>query len=247
MFNMGGGVFGGAHVGASFDASTNLVKSSGFNPAAYTSKFTFSCWFRYSGSNAGQQNLYDKSTGSFDHPVIVYLFNGQLIINAPILGGGDGRAIWDGNAIGITAINDTDWHHILVSFDTTDTLKRHVYIDGVAQSDTGWTTYTSGNINHGLTGGDIYISGRIGITKFVGDLYQLYYNGAEYVDVSVSGNRQKFYNSGKVAMGDDGSIPTGTAPLLFLHARSAGSWGTNRGTGGSFTEVGTITKAASVP
>ncbi len=70
----------------------------------------------------------------------------------------------------------------------------------------------------------------------------------QFIDFSIEANRRKFINAnGKpVDLGIDGSIPTGTAPAIFFSGDSS-SFGTNKGTGGNFTAVGSLTNASTSP
>jgi hypothetical protein len=58
----------------------------------------------------------------------------------------------------------------------------------------------------------------------------------------------KFFSAaGKpVALGADGSTPTGTAPRIFFSGDNS-SFATNKGTGGSFTLTGSLTNASTSP
>lgn len=69
-----------------------------------------------------------------------------------------------------------------------------------------------------------------------------------YIDFSDVNNRRKFISAlGKpVSLGADGSIPTGTAPLLYLRSAAA-SVGTNSGSGGNFTINGAPATASTTP
>ncbi len=69
-----------------------------------------------------------------------------------------------------------------------------------------------------------------------------------YIDISVEANRRKFINASgnPVYLGADGSLPTGSAPDIFLSGNTE-AWHINRGTGGGFFEVGELTTAASTP
>lgn len=66
-------------------------------------------------------------------------------------------------------------------------------------------------------------------------------------DIPVA-TRRKFVSAANkpVYLGADGSIPTGIAPTIFFSGDSA-SFGTNRGTGGAFTQTGSLTNASTSP
>jgi hypothetical protein len=79
-------------------------------------------------------------------------------------------------------------------------------------------------------------------------LAEVYINLAEYVDLSVEANRRKFISSaGKpVNLGASGSVPTGTAPIMYFKG-PASAFPTNLGTGGNFTVTGTLTDGSTNP
>lgn len=84
-----------------------------------------------------------------------------------------------------------------------------------------------------------------GGVRLNGCLSEFWY-AQEYVDFSVEANRRKFIsNSGKpVSLGEDGSAPTGTQPLIYA---PDGDPSTNLGSGGDFTITGALTECASSP
>lgn len=78
-----------------------------------------------------------------------------------------------------------------------------------------------------------------------GEFGQLYF-AEEFLDISTAANLAKFYDNGNpVDLGSNGSIPTGTQPLIFLDKPLA-NWQDNLGSGGNFTEVGELTAGTDV-
>lgn len=118
-----------------------------------------------------------------------------------------------------TAISDTTtWHHILFSFDLSDTGKRHLYIDDVLDSTT-WTTYTDATLDFEVLASANYMVGaRSGGDYFQGDLSEFWFNPGTYIDFSVEANRRKFRTAGGLpaGLGSDGSLPTGASPEVYL-------------------------------
>jgi len=82
------------------------------------------------------------------------------------------------------------------------------------------------------------------------DLCEFWFSETQYVDYTISANRAKFEASGGHPgnLGSSGSLPTGSAPMLYLRS-SYSSFGTNSGTGGSFTFYGkgALSAAATKP
>ena len=130
---------------------------------------------------------------------------------------------------------DKLWYCVNISGDLTDTSKRHVYINGVAQSPT-YSTYTNDTID--FTRGDYEIA-RDNFTagdNLNGELSDFYFD-TTYIDLSAS---NPFYDSdtGKSkALGLDGSVPTGSSPILYF-PMSADNPGANYGSSDNFTETG---------
>lgn len=87
-----------------------------------------------------------------------------------------------------------------------------------------------------------------GTSKANQALSELYFAPGQYLDLSVAANLAKFIdsNGNPVPLGTDGSLPTGTAPAIYLNNRAALAH-INKGTGGNFTANGTLTDATSTP
>lgn len=131
-------------------------------------------------------------------------------------------------------------YHIVASWDLASTTA-HLYINGVDRLVS--TTLTNDTIDY--TSANHYI-GVLGNTRFKGEMGQLYGNWAEYIDLSVAGNLDKFYNGGPVDLGADGSTPTGTAPLTYLN-NPYDTFEQNLGTGGNYSVSGTLAEGTNGP
>jgi hypothetical protein len=151
------------------------------------------------------------------------------------------------------------WHHILCSADAATGVTQQ-YLDGVQQVPTnscppGTANYTGGPFTLVQNGLPFWI----GWDNYPGDEYI-----GDYADLWISteslisgGNSispatiAKFYNAGKpVNLGADGSLPTGTAPAVFLRcapSAAASTFANNLGTGGAFTITGALTDATTSP
>ena len=70
----------------------------------------------------------------------------------------------------------------------------------------------------------------------------------DYIDFSQEANRNKFVDQLGYPkdLGDDGSEPTGSSPLIYMKFDNTASFGTNLGTGGDFAKTGTITAGSDV-
>jgi hypothetical protein len=136
-------------------------------------------------------------------------------------------------ATSTVSLDDTNWHILLASFDLSNVSKRHLFLDGV--SDLSVITYTDDTIAFDVdrftigagVGGADFLDGKIGFLWF----------NTEYVDFSQEANRLKFFDAFgyPVDLGEDGSLPTGNQPLIYLN--EGFHLGTNLGSGGNFTPV----------
>lgn len=131
-------------------------------------------------------------------------------------------------------------YHCLVSFDLSDTGKRHCYINDIEDDNWASGSYNDRNIPYSLTTQSAVGSAFDGSVKTKAQVYDLYVNNA-YIDLSVEANRRKFITAaGKPAvLGYSGSIPTGTQPLVYFNG--FGSF-KNTGSSGMFTQYGTLTR-----
>jgi hypothetical protein len=139
------------------------------------------------------------------------------------------------------------WMNILISFDTNQVSGSRaplLYINDAAESitilsDTGsafLTNLTSGVADWGINATELGI-GRTDASY--GDFTLLL--GTNY-DWSTEGNRRKYFNADgtEAWKGKDGSLPSGTAPIIFLTGSPEPTdFTTNKGTGGGFTLNGT--------
>lgn len=139
---------------------------------------------------------------------------------------------------------DSLWKHIMVSFDLTDTAKRHFYVNGSAAS-SSWLAYTNDTI--ALDGNAIFagqsVSGSTVLNKHPNlRLYDFWLDFGRYTDFSDSANRLKFYDGGdSINLGPDGSAPFGAAPDIFMGAKNISSWPINKGSlSGTFNVDGTL-------
>ena len=149
-----------------------------------------------------------------------------------------------------TTFAASGWHHFLASWDLGNA-EAHIYVDDVDDLVAGPhlsnSTIDYTQSEHGV-GASTNSSG-----KFEGDLADVYINFAEYLDFSTTSNRRKFIDSSSkpVDLGSDGSTPTGTAPIVFLHLDDgetpANNFAINAGGGGGLSVSGALSTAASSP
>ena len=147
------------------------------------------------------------------------------------------------NTLDNTLLPD-QWYHVLFSFDLSDTNRRHLYINDVPSLD-NITTYTDANMVFDAANFAFCSRGTTGTQSEMGAA-DFWLQPGLYIDFSIEENRRAFIDAAgnPVDLGTDGSGPTGTAPDIFLSG-DTDDWHTNKGTGGGFTENGTLTTAPS--
>lgn len=136
---------------------------------------------------------------------------------------------------------------VQVSIDMSDTAKRHIAIDGIPVSPT-WNTYTNDFIGLDSSDTAIWLGSNQGSTVVLaGSLGFLWFN-TEDADFGQEANRLKFVDAFgyPVDIGEDGSIPTGNQPLIYMPFDDSSDLGYNAGTGGHFTVNGGVTPGPDV-
>ena len=137
-----------------------------------------------------------------------------------------------------SAITDTtSWHHYIISFDLTDTGKRHIYVDGV--SDATWTSYVNSNINFNRTNHAVGSQVTSDLNNLKENLADFWFAPNQYIDVPANPLLFRSAAGKPVFLGDNGELPTATGPAIFFKGNAA-VWnaGTNFGTAQNFTMEG---------
>lgn len=131
------------------------------------------------------------------------------------------------------------WHTVLWSMVSNGTSsQRHIYVDGVSASNQAWTQTRA---TFDLTAGTrAILSDNGGGQNLDGKISGLYVDQT-YTDFSQESNRNKFIDQlgYPIDLGDDGSKPTGSSPLIYMKFDPS-SLGTNVGTGGNYTVNGAV-------
>ena len=220
--------------GVEFDGTSDyLTRGGGLTGAADGKKGLISFWFR-SDQTTARDILTAKGGGN---GASILIKTGYVAIAVDRAGGAGGLSFRTPDNI----FTDNSQHHVMASWDTEDD-SLHLYFDGV--SALGTITTQTNNVDLDFTSAtDWVVGGNMSFEVarlWDGGLAQLYYNIAEYLDLSVAANREKLIKAGQpVYLGSDGSGPTGTAPILLLDG-GVTDYATNVGTGGDFTVVGEL-------
>ena len=104
-----------------------------------------------------------------------------------------------------------------------------VYVNDVTAM-TSAATYTNDTIDY--TAAEYSIGASItGTDKVVGDIYSIWLDPTQRLDLDTTSVRRKFTDANNVPvfLGSNGELPTGTRPILFLAYDSDSRWALNRG------------------
>ncbi len=224
-----------------FDRTNDwLDREAGLTGAVDGVNALISFWFNMKGSDGSLQTFLHNSGGIVSvrrdagNTITVFLANAALSI------------LWQATTTA-TFLLAGGWLHFLMSADTTtDVSTRLVYINDVAETMVS-ETKNAGDIDYTRADFAVGAEAATGNNRVDADLADLYV-GAEFLNLATEANRRKFIDAaGKpVDLGDDGSTPTGTKPLVYQSGATA-AWHTNKGSGGGFTEVGALVDGASSP
>ena len=185
----------------------------------------FSCLFRIDGGDGVIQYILANNSAYFalrrlaDNTLVMWAHNADTTQQLELISNS-------------TYTADATWHHMVASWDVANA-KGFFYVDDVADL-AGGPTIADGTIDYTRVSWSIaaYLDGT---SSFNGAIAEFYF-ALEYLDISVEANRRLFISASgnPVFLGGDGSLPTGTAPIIYMRSR-ANNAGLNSGTGGDFT------------
>ena len=234
-----------------FDGSNDaLSKASELSGLSDGKVGTFSAWIKFDATGDSEFNTIVEN-GFSSKFRIRREDGGEFRITGGTSAGGLGSTLLLQTTNDITSADG--WVHILASWDLANTTG-HLYVSDV--DDLGSNTLVNATLDYTKAewwaGSNDPDATSAFAYPFTGDIADLYLNLTEYVDISVEANRRKFINDdGKpVFLGADGSLPTGSAPIMFLSLADSAvvsTFATNKGTGGDFTITGTLTESSTSP
>ncbi len=223
-------------------SSDYLSRSSDFTGNADSPFGILSMWIRVDGGDGILQTLFGSSASPSNRIVLRRDSSNNLILGY--------SATFQIGMSGGTVTASSAWRHILLSWDTNHAAGSkltHFYLDGAAPTPANVDTDTAFSVDYTQT--DWALGAFIaGLQPFNGAISEFYFAPGQYLDFSQDYNREAFRSStGKpVDLGTDGSLPTGTPPLIYL-PNSAATVNVNAGTGGNFTINGSTTAASTSP
>lgn len=233
---------------AQFDGTNDyMTRGAGLTGASDSKTGIVSFWIRFDGTTGVNQSIFTSfpPAGPFSLSWIAGGAGTLTIVGRNTTG--DIRLQFDTIS---TFSPGTTWYNILASWNLAVAGSGRLYINDV--SNRVDTVYTDATIAYSNT-----TNWRFGASISAGNilnacLAEFYFATGQYLDFSITTNRRKFISaSGKpVHLGSDGSLPTGTAPLVYQHlaaAEAPANFALNRATGGNFTITGTLTTGSTSP
>lgn len=253
----------------SFDGATTWLTNAALNAGTDSRYFSFSGWFQFNGNFTTSTMFVNNPGGPAETSGYSPSFSASILHNAGgnlSLNGGQSFGVSPEHYVYCEALYPapSTWVHVMGSldcYDPTNSGKQIIalYINGVNVT-LFVDSELSADVNL-INGLNFWIGTDTFDDIFLGDMADLWIAPRIYFIDSSTGNVgnipaatvAKFRNpvTGKpVDLGADGSIPTGTAPTIFLRRAplaAASTFATNLGTGGDFTITGALTNAPSSP
>ncbi len=221
-----------------YDGSTNFaLRGSDYTSNADSKVCTFSVWFRVDGGGASNRVFISNQFGRI-----------QLTLNTSNqfrMQFRDSAATIILHATSTTTFAaGAAWHNVIFSCNLGTTAIRLV-VDGVEETPTIITGPTNANIDW-TTGEQSFGSNTGGTSDFDGCISDLYFNNAEYLDISDPNNIGAFISPAgePVDLGANASFPTGAIPILAV---LGGDPSTNIGYGGNLVNQAALSACSSSP
>lgn len=227
---------------ADFDGTNDyMLRGADLTGIADGKSGMLSFWYRVDGGNGALRYILENS--SFGFQLV------QSVDNKFYLYGENSASTLIMEMNSSAHVAGASWLHILAAWDLAAGVQQ-LYVadvsDVVVSVNTNDTIDYAGSVNWSVG------AQPDGTFKASGCLAEFYFAPNQYLDFSDVNNRRKFISAaGKpVHLGVDGSLPTGTAPIVYLHlsdGEAVANFATNRGTGGNFTITGTLDTATTSP
>ena len=209
---------------STFDGSNDyLRKTSALTSATDTNKLTTSFTVKL-GDSGNSRYIFNNESGG--QKIAINLNSSRLSLQVK-----SSTNVFLTNVL-VYEVNTQDkFYSVNISFDLSDTSKRHVFVNGVEVSATWNTTYTNGLIKFDGTAFDVgSFEGEFAL--FLGDLGEFYLDNT-YIDLATENPFYDADTNKPKYLGQSGELPTGSSPLIYLPLRADGA-GNNLGTGGDF-------------
>lgn len=205
-----------------------------------------SLWINYTSGTAVRRVFYGNGGGNV---VIERTAAGKFQATLRNAAGTSSLVFTGSTTYGIGGVipMPNNFRHVIFAWDTNFSAgnkKCAIYFDGVAETLTKTDASPAFTIKYTDTTHGVG-SDAAGANKWAGSIGCFYFNNSTYLDLSVASNLAKFRqdwggNQFPAYMGSDGSVPTGSQPIMFFNNPFA-SFGTNLGYGGGYSVQGALT------
>lgn len=199
-------------------------------------------------SKVGTLSVWLKPSAASDGNTVAILYSDNTLIFRMFKASDDTIHIQAGDGAAIKMEFDTTTtftsaggqKHLLISWDLSAAVVQ-CYINDVSETPAGLTDVNA-NCTYSAIGDWGVGATPAGGIKLAACEAELYWNPAARLDLSVTANRRLFRSAAghPVSLAPDGSMPTGSAPVLYLKG-DFNNPQVNSGTGGNFTKNGTFT------
>ncbi len=216
-----------AATSVNFNGATRLTRGGALTGVSDSKVWSGSVWLR----NADTTNFAGFFQSANSRSALLY---------------GLGVGVWD--LFGLTAagatslrlqftgLTDTNWHHLLWSFDLADAGGRQAYRDD-GTAGIVWDTFNNNEMDFTDTDYPIGANDVAGNNSYEGDVADVWMRfGGAVIDFSVEANRRLFITAGGRPANPAG-WPSGAQIQLY---GAVDDWSTNKGDGGGFTEIGAL-------
>lgn len=231
---------------ADFDGTNDLMNRGALSGAADSQLAILSAWARLDGGDGTSMTLFNGDDGVTNFKFQLRRFSSNLFEVRVI---DTAAGFWMIGQTIATYVASATWLHILASWNASE---RHLYIRDVSDKNPlpSGGLGTAADLTAANWGIGAFASG--GGNKFNGALAELYFAPGQFLDFSVEANRRKFISASlkPAFLGANGSMPTGTIPLVYHHlskSEPVANFAINRGSGGNFTITGTLDTASTSP
>ncbi len=215
-----------------FDGTNDfMVKSGGLTGITDSQKGLLSFWLKMGAGTDGDTEKILYNVGPF---AVTRANDDQIRIDAQNSSGVTVLDIRSTN-LGLVEVA-SGWVHVLASWDLSTAGRRYIYLNGVSFMNE--VTFTVGETIDYNNGNDLRFGTQsAGVLMLNGLVSEVYWTNEWLAGTTALA---AFNNSGHPKnLGANGSTPTGTQPLIYLH-NPFSSFQTNLGSGGNFTVTGAL-------
>lgn len=220
-----------------FDGTNDFASLLSFTGEADSKLGICSFWAKMSGGDSTSQFLISGYVGSGQR-MRVERTSGNIWLIQLWNAAGD-TAVLSGQTATADINVAKGWHHVVLSWKLSATQDTDFFVDGADDEEGGTgASDTNADFTYASTGWRIGNRGSDDGAKLNAEISEFYLNIVDYLDMHVAENLGRFISGGlPVDLGEDGSVPTGNQPLIYL---PNGDPTNNKGSGGNMTLTGAL-------